>query len=119
MIVTLPHPEIFRSFAELTFFAWYRGLLTNVAAPNATAITALVVVLELAAGLLILSRGTAVRIGLVSTALWIVFLMPSMGWYTVWSPLLLVVPLWLMRFTYQDGVIGLFLQHLDRTSRGV
>ena len=30
--------------------------------------------------------------------IWLLFICPAMGWYTIWSPLLLVIPLFLLRF---------------------
>ena len=106
LTVTLPNPDLYEVFAELTFFPFYRWLIVNVAMPNAGVVTALVVVFELAAGVLVLSRGRAVRIGLVGTALWVVFITPAMGWYTIWAPVLLVVPGLLMRWRFRGCVVG-------------
>lgn len=114
LFVTLPRPELYRSFAQVNLFGWYRDLLLSVALPNATAITALVVVLEFGVGALILSRGAAVRAGLIGTALWVVFISPAMGWYTIWSPALLVVPLWLSRFHFERDVVSLATGGLRR-----
>lgn len=111
-LFTLPQPEVYRAFSQLTFFGWYRELLLAVALPNATALTSLVVLLELTAGLLMLSRGTAVRVGLIGSAAWVVFLCPSMGWYSVWIPLLAVIPLVLMRFDYERDVVRLVVRGL-------
>jgi len=117
-LFTLPQPEVYRAFSQLTFFPWYRDALISVALPNAAAITSVVVLLELTAGLLILSRGTAVRIGLIGTALWVVFLWPSMGWYTAWCPLLLVIPLLLLRYDYGRSVVSAALGGLRRRRPG-
>jgi len=68
-------------------------------------ITALVAVFELAAGVLVLSRGVAVRVGLVGTGLWVLFITPAMGWYTIWAPVLLVIPGLLLRFRFQRGCV--------------
>ena len=106
MTVTLPNPDFYEVFAELTFFSFYRWLIVNVAVPNAGVVTALVVAFELAAGLLVLSRGRAVKVGLVGTALWVVFITPAMGWYTIWAPVLLVVPGLLMRWRFRRCVVG-------------
>ena len=113
LLVTLPNPGFYRDFAGLTFFPFYRWLLLTIAVPNAVLISALVVVFELAAGLLILWRGRAVAWGLAATAGWVVFLCPSMGWYTLFSPLLLVIPAWLLRYSYPSSFVSLF-RH-DRT----
>jgi len=97
LLLTLPHPEFYHNFAELTFFPFYRDILLNVAVPNAPVISALVVVFELVTGVLVLSKGKAARVGLLATAAWVLFVWPSMGWYTIASPLLLAVPWWLLR----------------------
>lgn len=117
-VFTLRQPDVYRTFSQLTFFGWYRELLTGVALPNATAITSLVVALELGVGLLMLSQGVAVRVGLISTAAWLVFLWPSMGWYTVWSPLLLCIPLWLLRFDFDQDIVHLVIGRFRRQRAG-
>ena len=97
LLVTLPHPELYAEFADLTFFPFYRRLLLEVAVPNGRLISALVVAFEIGAGLLVLGGGKAGRIGLWATAGWTLFVWPAMGWYTIASPLLLAVPCWLLR----------------------
>lgn len=111
--VTLPQPEVYRAFSQLTFFGWYRELLLSVALPNARAITATVVLLEFVAGVLMLCRGDAVRIGLIGSLCWVVFLVPALGWYTLLGCLpLIAVPLWLLRFEYSRSVPELALRVL-------
>jgi hypothetical protein len=97
LVITFPHPELYREFANLTFLPFYRDLLLDVAVPNGRLITALVIVFELAAGVLVLTKGRAARMGLLATAAWVLFVWPAMGWYTIASPLLLFVPWWLLR----------------------
>jgi hypothetical protein len=110
LMVTLPNPELYRDFADLTFLPFYRSLLVNLALPNATLVSALVVILELLAGVLLLSRGKAVRCGLILTAAWILFVTPAMGWYTLLSPILLIIPALLLRFDYDRSLLDLVLK---------
>jgi hypothetical protein len=110
LTVTLPRPELYRDFADLTFFPFYRALLLKVALPNGYLITGLVVVFELVVGVLILGQGRAVRLGLIGTALWVLFVCPAMGWYTIFSPLLLLVPGLLLRRKYDRSVLDLLLK---------
>jgi hypothetical protein len=109
-VVTLPNPGFYRDFADLTFFPFYRSLLLQVALPNATLISALVVVFEFAVGAMVLSKGQAVRWGLICSALWCLFVWPAMGWYTLWSPVLMVIPWLLMRRKYDRSVLDLVLR---------
>lgn len=113
-LVTLRAPEVYRAFSQVTFFGWYRQLLLTVALPNATAITSLVVVLELLAGVSMLWGGRSVRIALFASTAWVVFLAPAMGWYSASGLLLIVVPLWLLRFDYDRGIVSLVMGSLGR-----
>jgi hypothetical protein len=79
MALTLPNPEFYRTFAELTFFPLYRRLILDVVIHNADLITLLVVLFEFAVGVLTLSRGNGVRWGLIGTGAWVVFICPAMG----------------------------------------
>jgi hypothetical protein len=108
--VTLRNPGFYRDFADLTFLPFYRSLLLQVALPNATLISALVVVFELAVGVMVLSRGRTVRWGLICSGLWCLFVWPAMGWYTLGSPVLLIIPWLLMRREYDRSVLDLILR---------
>jgi MFS family permease len=108
--VTLPNPGFYRDFADLTFLPFYRSLLLRVALPNATLISALVVIFEFAVGAMVLSKGRAVRWGLIFSALWCLFVWPAMGWYTLGSPVLMIIPWLLMRREYDRSVLDLDLR---------
>lgn len=110
LTVTLPHPEYYKSFADLTFFPFYRTLLLTIAVPNAYLITGLVILFEIAAGVMMLAKGTAVRLGLMGTILWLVFVCPAMGWYTLFSPLMIVIPALLLRYEYRHSIIDMVLK---------
>jgi hypothetical protein len=116
LTVTLPNPAFYRTFADLTFFPFYRRLILNVAIPNAQLITALVVIFEFAVGVLTLSKGQAVHWGLIGTGAWAVFICPAMGWYTLGSPLFLIIPLLLWRYNYDRSLFGLILRRSSEES---
>lgn len=116
LMVTLPNPTFYRTFADLTFFPFYRRLILNVAIPNAQLITALVVIFEFAIGVLMLSKGQAVRWGLIGTGVWVVFICPAMGWYTLGSPLFLIIPWLLIRYDYDRSLFGLILRRSQEES---
>jgi hypothetical protein len=113
-LVTLPNPELYRVFSTLTFLPFYRRLLLEVALPNAYLISGLVVIFELVVGALTLARGHWVRWGLIGTGAWTIFVAPAMGWYTLWSPLLLVIPLLLLRYEYRRSLLDLVLRRGGR-----
>jgi len=46
---------------------------------------------------------------LIATALWILFVTPAMGWYTLFSPVLLIIPALLLRFDYERSLPDLVL----------
>ncbi len=110
LVVTLPNPEFYRTFADLTFFPFYRRLILNIAIPNAYLITALVVIFEFAIGILMLGKGKRVHLGLIGSGAWALFIAPAMGWYTIWSPVFLIIPILLIRYDYERNVIDLVLR---------
>jgi hypothetical protein len=101
---------VFNAAVTLRNPGFYRSLLLQVALPNATLISALVVVFELAVGVMVLSRGRTVRWGLICSGLWCLFVWPAMGWYTLGSPVLLIIPWLLMRREYDRSVLDLILR---------
>ena len=109
MLLTLPNPQFYWDFAKLTFFPVYRDLIVNLVIPNASLVTTIVVFFELAAGSLVLGRDEAARWGLIATGAWVLFVCPTMGWYTVWSPLLLTIPLLLLRYRYRRSLLDILL----------
>jgi hypothetical protein len=115
LMMPLPNPEFYRDFADLTFLPFYRWLLLNLALPNATMVSALVVVFEFVAGILLLSKRKTVRWGLIGTAAWILFVTPAMGWYTLFSPVLLIIPALLLRFDYDRSLLDLALKRKQET----
>ena len=110
LVVTLPDPVLYKSFAELSFFHFYRSLLLSVAFPNAYVITGLVVVFELVVGVLILGKKAAVQWGLILSAFWLLFICPSMGWYTLFTPILIIIPWLIGRYRYNRSVLDLILR---------
>ena len=110
LFITLPNPVLYKSFAELTFFHFYRRLLLSIAFPNAYLITGLVVVFELVVGVLILSKKAAVRRGLIFSASWLLFVFPSMGWYTLFSPIFIIIPWLIGRYRYNRSILDFILR---------
>ena len=109
LFVTLPNPVLYKSFAELTFFHFYRRLLLSVAFPNAYLISGLVVVFEFVVGILIIGKKAAVQWGLIFSAFWLLFVCPSMGWYTLFSPIFIIIPWLIGRYRYNRSILDFVL----------
>jgi hypothetical protein len=90
---------------ELTLVEWCRDLFDAVVMWSATFWVALVSVYELTAGLLMLHRGRAVRIGLAMAIVFMLGIVPLIGWYSL-TNLVTVVPLVvLVFFTYPRSLL--------------
>lgn len=90
---------------ELTLFDWYRELFDAVVMWNATFWVALLGAYELTAGLLMLHRGRAVRVGLGMGIAFMLGIVPLIGWYSL-TNLVTVVPLVvLVFFTYPRSLL--------------
>lgn len=116
LTVTLPNPAFYQTFADLTFFPFYRQLILNIAIPNATLISALVVIFEFAVGVMMLSKGEWVHWGLIGTGIWVVFITPAMGWYTIASLIFLIIPALLLRYEYDRSLFGLIFRRSTEES---
>jgi len=112
LFVTLPNPVLYKSFAKLTFFPFYSRLLLSVAFPNAYLLTGLVVVFELVVGVLILGKKAAVQWGLIFSAFWLLFVCPSMGWYTLFNPIFIIIPWLIGRYRYDQSALDLILRRV-------
>ncbi len=74
--MTLTQPEIYASFADMSLIPLYRNLWYSLVVPYLEFWLALVIVFELTVGILILSKGPAVKVGLVGAILFFLFLVP-------------------------------------------
>ena len=71
-------PESYRSFADDTFFPWYREAWMVVAAPNITLIVVLLIVFEISLGLLFIIKRKYLKIALILGILFCLVSMPTM-----------------------------------------
>ena len=94
----LPDAErLLADMLELTLLGWYRDLFDAVVMWNATFWVALLSVYELSVGLLMLHRGRAVRIGLGMAIVFMLGIVPLIGWYSL-TNLVTVIPLVVLIF---------------------
>ncbi|MFC1964515.1 hypothetical protein ACFLWG_00710 [Chloroflexota bacterium] len=71
-------PESYRSFADASFFPWYREAWMAVAAPNITLIVILLIAFEISLGLLFIIKRKYLKIALVLGILFCLASMPTM-----------------------------------------
>lgn len=95
--VALPYPakEIYADLADLTWpgFVW---IPEHVIEPMAVPFTVALIVWESAVGVLLLSRGRAVRLGLWAVLFQVLALAPFLGWYEIPNLLTAVLVVWLL-----------------------
>ncbi|MFX0124637.1 MAG: hypothetical protein ACFFAE_13475 [Candidatus Hodarchaeota archaeon] len=70
-------------------FSFYKEFLEQIVIPNEILIILLIVVFELIVGILILSKGIFVKIGLLLAILWVLIIAPFLPWVDILGHLLL------------------------------
>jgi len=89
---TLSHTSELDGYAEGAWFAFLTDFMRDVFIPNATVFMVLVIVFEIAVGLLIMSRGTWVDIGVWASIGWVlVAVLPFLAWPYLLTNLVLAV----------------------------
>ena len=77
-LVTLNGSESYITFADTTFFPWYREAWMAVAAPNITIIVVLLIAFEISLGLLFIFKRKYLKIALILGILFCLASMPTM-----------------------------------------
>ncbi len=94
----LPDAErLLADMLELTLFGWYRDLFEAAVMAAPTFWVAVLSLYELTAGLLMLHRDRAVRAGLVMGIVFMLGIVPLIGWYSL-TNLVTVLPLVALTF---------------------
>ena len=78
MLTVINGPESYRSFADVSFFPWYREAWMAVAAPNITLIVVLLIAFEISLGLLFIIKRKYLKIALILGTLFCLASMPTM-----------------------------------------
>ena len=97
VFITLPSAkEVYAGLVDLTWpgFVW---IPEQVIQPVAGPFTVALIAWECALGVLLLSRGRAVRLGLWAVLLQVLALAPFLGWYEIPNLLTAVLVVWLLR----------------------
>ncbi|MFX0173086.1 MAG: hypothetical protein ACFE9L_14330 [Candidatus Hodarchaeota archaeon] len=74
---------------ENVHFAFYKQFLEQIVIPNEKLVILAVVIFEFIVGVLILSKEIFVKIGLLFTILWVLFIIPFLPWSDIIGHLLL------------------------------
>jgi hypothetical protein len=104
----LTQPQIYRSFADTALIPLYRDLWQSLVVPNLGFWLALTVAFEVTTGLLILSKGVRVKVGLGLGILFCLILVPF--WWqggALSNILLALVQARLLRFEYDTSLVDL------------
>jgi hypothetical protein len=104
VLVTLRHPESLRGFADLAILHVLRLLILEWVIPYATLLVVLLIAFEVMVGVLLLARGTAVRLGLLAAVAFFVALVPVVREYGVANLPFFLVALVLLRREYPTSV---------------
>jgi hypothetical protein len=104
----LAQPDLYTSFADVALLVLYRDLWQSLVLPYLGIWLALVVAFELTTGLLILSRGVWVKVGLAAALLFFLFLVPF--WWqggALINVLFIVIVAWLLRYDYDRSILDI------------
>lgn len=101
---------------ENAHFSFYREFLEKIVIPNETLIILLVVVFEFIVGMLILSEGFFVKIGLILAILWVLFIAPFLPLGDVLGHLVLgILQATLLMENYDTPLWEIILLKIQRT----
>lgn len=107
VFVTLPRPEYYSLFADMALFPSYANMVRQIAVPNAMLISTLLVLYELTIGLLMLSKGRRVAVGVAGAVLFLLAITPAMGLYTLGNIVLAGLVALLLRYEYNRSLLDM------------
>lgn len=106
VFIMLPNArENYARMADLTTWPGFVWVPEVVIDPVAVPFTLLLIVWEVAVGLLLLSRGRAVRLGLWAVLFQVLALAPFLGWYEIPNLLTAALVVWLLRRQHERSAI--------------
>jgi hypothetical protein len=116
VFVMLPNArENYAALADLTWpgFVWVPEVVID---PVAVPFTLLLIIWEVAVGLLLVSRGRAVRLGLWAALFQVLALAPFLGWYEIPNLLTAALVVWLLRRTHEHSAVEILRSLGGRTA---
>jgi hypothetical protein len=106
--LALTQPEVYTTFADTSIVPVYRELWQSLVVPHLGFWLGLTVLFEITTGILILSKGVWVKVGLTLAILFFLFLVPF--WWEGGAMINIVFALLvalLLRYDYDDSIIDL------------
>jgi len=103
--VLLSDPTLFAATGEKAFLPIYRWFFGEILGTYPVPFVMALILFESSVGLLILSKGKAVKLGLIAASLFCLFLTP-VGIEEITSPLLIVSYVFLMRQEFPEPAFG-------------
>ena len=105
-VILLTNPSMYSGFADLSILPFYHQAWLKYVIPDLSIFISLVVILELAFGLLLLGRGLSVRLGLLLAAFFMLFLVPF--WWSGGALLNLIFSFVLLRLSRANYPVSVF-----------
>jgi hypothetical protein len=105
---TMLHPEVYQDIANLSVLPIYTEFIENYVVEYPIVFTSLLVAFEFIVGLLILSKGVYVKVGLLASLLFTLSIVPAIAPYTYLNLLLAVIPVYLLRNKYPASIMKIF-----------
>lgn len=90
-IYTLPRSDELDGYADGAWFGLLENFMRDVFMPNGFVFMAAVIVFEVAVGLLVLSRGHLVDLGVIASVVWVLAVLPFLAWPYLITNLVLVL----------------------------
>jgi hypothetical protein len=107
-VMLLTAPDIYEGFADLSFLRFYKSLWRRLVVPQLGVWVTLVIVFEIALGVLLLAPDPYAHLGLILAAAFALFLVPFWwGGGALINLLLLGLLIWLLRFDYPEGILSM------------
>ena len=79
-VYTLPRSDELDGYADGAWFGFLEDFMREVFMPNGTAFMGAVIIFEIAVGILVLSSGRSVDVGVTASVLWVIAVLPFLAW---------------------------------------
>ena len=107
-VFTLPRSHELHGYAEGAWFGFLEDLMWDVFLPNGEVFMGLVIVFEVAVGLVIVSKGSRVDVGVLASVLWVLVILPFLAYpYLLMNIGLAVVQGTILLRRYPNSMWGL------------